>query len=130
MKIEASLIKDIAISLLLVLAIIIIFLVFFYDKLAINKVVSVPQPYEISESVLNEIEQENQEQESDIVTTYSIDAYDLKGYEGTKKSEYNKDKIDPFERYTYTEIETGNSNTITDSNNENNEKDEEIVGIK
>ena len=117
-NISINLIKDIAIAVLIIYAVVIILVTVFYDKLAINKTVSSPTQFEVREEILNEIEKEQEEQETDIVTTYSINGSKLKTYEGTQKSDYNKNKVDPFERYTYIE-------GASDSNTENETIDKE-----
>lgn len=125
-NLDMNLIKDIGISVLLVLAIIIILLTAFYDKLAINKTVSTPQEYQVQEEVLEEVNKENEEQETDIITTYSITGSKLKSYEGTGKSDYDKDKEDPFERYTYIESEESNNTTNSSGKNESNNEPKSI----
>ena len=49
--------------------------------------------YELSEDVKQEVEGEDEEQ-TEIITTYVLDAAELKYYERTK--EYNKGKRHPF----------------------------------
>lgn len=127
-----SLIKDISISILVVLAILILVLTTFYNKLAINKVISNPTEYELKEELKNEIEKESEEQQYDVVVPYSINGKDLKSYEGTEKSDYDKDKLDPFERYEYSENGESNSSSNTNSNSAstNSTVNEEPKGIK
>lgn len=130
-KLNIGFIKDIIISLLIVLAIIIILAVIFYDKLAINKMISSPAEYTIKEELLEKIKQEQEEQKDDIVVQYSINNPELRSYEGNEKYEYNKDKNDPFERYEYTETDDSNNtitNTITSNPTQN--KTNEPASIK
>ena len=125
-KLNISFIKDTIIALLIVLAIIIILAVIFYDKLAINKMISSPAEYSIKQEWLDEIKQEQEEQKDDIVVQYSINNPELRSYEGNEKYEYNKDKTDPFERYEYTGTEESNNtagNTTTSKQTKNETKE-------
>lgn len=125
-KLNISFIKDTIIALLIVLAIIIILAVIFYDKLAINKMISSPTEYSIKQELLDEIKQEQEEQKDDIVVQYSINNPELRSYEGNEKYEYNKDKTDPFERYEYTGTEEDNNtagNTTTSKPTKNETKE-------
>lgn len=132
MKNKTNFLKDIAISILFVLSIIIILITIFYDKLVINKTVSIPQEYEIEKEIIEEVKKEEEEQQTDIITTYEVDASNLKSYEGTKKSDYDKDKKDPFERYTYIGQNPDSNEVSDDTDNqiEKNEVYEEEIGIK
>lgn len=54
-----------------------------------------------------------------IIKTYQIDSSDLKLYES--KSDYNKGKVNPFEKYTTNETTTnGTVNTNNTSSNNTN----------
>ncbi len=88
-----EIIKSIIISVLAVVAIILIVIVFSYNKVAIGRVVPKTENYELSEDVKQEVEGEDEEQ-TEIITTYVLDAAELKYYERTK--EYNKGKRHPF----------------------------------
>lgn len=101
-----ELIKSIGISILVVIAIILLITILSYDKIAIGKVIPTITPYELSEEIKNEIQAEDNEEDTQIVTTYELDASDLKTYERTKK--YNKGKKNPFEQESVA-VQTGNS---------------------
>ena len=78
------------ISLFIILNIII---VFSYNKVALGRIVPKTETYELSEDISQELESENEEQ-TEVVTTYILDAAELKHYE--KSKEYNKGKRHPF----------------------------------
>ena len=101
-----ELIKSIGISILVVIAIILLITILSYDKIAIGKVIPKIQPYELNEEIKNEIQAEDNQEDTEIVTTYELDASDLKTYERTKK--YNKGKKNPFEQESVA-VQTGNS---------------------
>ena len=88
-----EIIKSVIISILAVIAIILIVIVFSYNKVALGRVVPKTGTYELSEDVREELESEDEEQ-TEIITTYVLDAAELKYYERTK--EYNKGKRHPF----------------------------------
>lgn len=114
-----ELIKSIGISILVVIAIILIITIISYNKISIGKVIPKIQPYELNEEIKNEIQAEDNQEDTEIVTTYEIDASDLKTYERTKK--YNKGKKNPFEQES-TAPQTGNTTNgnTTATENENN----------
>ncbi len=113
-------IGNLFISFLVVIAIVLLTLVFSYDKLSISKVVPKVEAYQLDEEVKKEIEKENKEDEySEIITTYELDASDLKNYEKTK--EYNKGKKDPFAPpETKSENNTVDNNTVDSDNDGTN----------
>ena len=88
-----EIIKSVIISILAVIAIILIVIVFSYNKVALGRVVPKTGTYELSEDVREELESEDEEQ-TEIITTYILDAAELNYYERTK--EYNKGKRHPF----------------------------------
>lgn len=94
-----SVFKEIAIILLLILAIIILLAVLFYDYMPSSKTVPAKvEAYELSEDIKTELEKElNNTNSEEIIKTYQLDAMDLEHYEKTK--EYNKGKVNPFAEY-------------------------------
>lgn len=107
-NINKELIKNVGIGLLVIIAIILLLMIVFYHKISIGRVVPKVELYQLSEEIKNELETENSDQNSEIVTTYELDASDLKGYEKTK--EYNKGKKNPFAAEA-TSPSKGNNNT-------------------
>lgn len=110
-KNNIDLIKDFIISVLILACIILVICVIFYDKLALSKVIPESEDYMLSDEMQEDLAPETLENNTQIVTTYYIDAADLKKYEKTK--EYNKGKKNPFA----IESETGGSNNVVNGNN-------------
>ena len=108
-----EIVKSVIISILAVIAIILIVVIFSYNKVALGRVVPKTEAYELSEEVRQEIEGEDEEQ-TEIITTYVLDAAELRYYEKTK--EYNKGKRHPFAE--------DRTNVITGDNNAENEPSE------
>ena len=88
-----EMIKNIVISILAVVAIILIITIISYNKVSLGRIIPKAEKYELSEEAQKEIESEDIE-ETEIITTYILDAPELKYYEKTK--EYNKGKAHPF----------------------------------
>ena len=88
-----EIIKSVIISILAVIAIILIVIVFSYNKVALGRVVPKVENYELAEDTKQEVESEDEEQ-TEVVTTYVLDAAELNYYE--KSKEYNKGKRHPF----------------------------------
>lgn len=89
-----EMLKDIGISLLIVTAISLGVMIAFYNKVSIGRVIPTVEEYALSEEQQEEINREDTDEEEEIVTTYELEASDLKKYERTK--EYNKGKKNPF----------------------------------
>ena len=103
-----EILKSVGISILAIIAIILILTVVFYNKISLSKVVPRAEDYELTDEVRREVESENEEQ-TEVLTTYELDASELKHYE--KAKEYNKGKRNPFAAADTT------SNSNTDKNN-------------
>jgi len=91
-----KIIKELAIFLLLAVAIILIFTVLFYDSNPINKVIPDTVSYTRPEPLKEELEKTVDEVKPTIVT-YKIEQEHLTQYE--KNDSYNPGKIDPFGSY-------------------------------
>lgn len=115
-----SLIGDFIISIVIVICILAILSVFFYDKVSLSKVIPESEEYTLTKEMEQEIEDESLEEIKEVVTQYYIDASDLKKYEKTK--EYNKGKKNPF---AVEEVNSDNSitNSTSDNNLSNNESE-------
>jgi len=111
-----NLIKNIAISLLFVLAVLIILVAIFYDKLAVNKIVSEPQAYEPTEQIIQDVNDETDAETTEIVKTYEVNGSMMRSYEATK--EYVRGKEYPFELFSYKATDE-NENTTSNSTNPN-----------
>lgn len=107
-----ELIKSIGISILIIIAILLLLTIISYNKISIGKVIPQVESYELNEEIKSELETEEADQNTEIVTTYEIDATDLKNYEKIKK--YNKGKQNPFEEDTTSPNNTVN-NTVTEN---------------
>ena len=89
-----TIIKEIGIILLLLVAIVLVLGIIFYDYIPNNKTVPAKvSAYAFPEEIRAEL-QENVKGEQNIVKTYYIDSDDLSLYEATK--DYNKGRVNPF----------------------------------
>ena len=126
--------KEIGIVILLLIAVILVLAIIFYDYIPSNKTVPIKiQAYDIPEDIHLEL-QEAIPEEQNIVRTYSIDSTDLDLYEST--NDYDKGKANPFAYYkTQEEISSNNNtennnttnttqNNTADTNKENNTSNE------
>ena len=104
--------KSLIISLLILIGLILVLSLIFYDKMAITKVIPEPEEYFLTEEMEKEIESGNLEQTEEIIINYEIDAKDLKKYE--KNKEYTKGKNHPF---ASTSEYTTNKNEISSGSN-------------
>lgn len=111
-NVSIDLIKDIFISILIVVCIVLIIAIISYDKISISKVIPQSEEYQLSEEMKKDLDETYTEESKEIVTTYYLDAADLKKYEATK--EYNKGKKNPFA----VESETTNEATNNIDSNE------------
>ena len=110
-----EIIKDIFISILLIICIVIILSLIFYDKIAISRIVPQAEEYLLTEEMQEEIQESDLQEAEEVVINYYIDKTDLKKYE--KTNEYVKGKNNPF---AATSDYTGNgdlSNTISSDSN-------------
>ena len=115
-------IKEIGLVLLLLIAIILVFTIIFYDYIPNNKTVPVKiQAYNIPEDIQNELKESFTEGEN-IVKTYYIDDTDLNSYESTK--DYDKGKANPFADYSTENTQNNENNNSSNNNNSNNSNTE------
>lgn len=108
-----SIIKDLIISLLIVACIVLVFSVILYDKISISKVIPQSEEYILSNEMEEELNESYSNETKEVVTTYYIDAAELKKYERTK--EYNKGKKNPFaveSEETSNNVATGDENNV------------------
>ena len=111
-KLIIDIIKDIFISILLVICLVIVLSLIFYDKIAVSRVIPETEEYFLTEEMQEEIEETNLKETEEIIINYYIDAADLKKYE--KKNVYVKGKNHPFAtttEYTGSENQSSNSGT-------------------
>ena len=132
-----SFFKELAIILLLILAIMVLLAVLFYDYMPNSKTVPAKvEAYKLSEDVKAELEKDMENAKTDeIVKTYQLDAIDIEHYERTK--EYNKGKVNPFAQYstgtasgstTNSGTTSGNGTSSNNNNTNNNNNDNNNSG--
>ena len=84
-----------------------------YDKISISKVIPQSEEYILSNEMEEELNESYSNETKEVVTTYYIDAAELKKYERTK--EYNKGKKNPFaveSEETSNNVATGDENNV------------------
>ena len=111
-----SIIKEIIIVLLLLVAIVLALGVLFYDYIPTNKTVPSVAEYTTSETIKNEIE-DNVVEDQEVLVTYEITSQDLKTYEKTK--DYKKGKANPFSTYVTTHTGTNDKNNVANTGDGN-----------
>lgn len=90
-----TIVKEIIITLLLCIAILLVLSILFYDYNPINKVVPNKIAYTVPEDIKNELEEENLQNTFEIENkTYTIEGSDLNIYK--KSNSYNPSKVNPF----------------------------------
>ena len=80
-KINIELIKDLFISLLITISIILVISVIFYDKISFSRVIPEAEEYMLTDEMQTDLNESYTEDVTEIITNYSIDAADLKQYE-------------------------------------------------
>ena len=122
-----EIIKNITISILVVIAIMLLIITFSYNKISLSRVVPKVELYQLDDEIKQEVEQEEENEQTEIVTTYELDATDLNYYEKTK--EYDKGKKNPFapeptenSSSSGNQSEGGNSSSSDDDNGETEKK--------
>ena len=121
-------IKDLIISVLIIICIIVILSIIFYDKISLSKVIPEAEEYFLTEEMQQEIEDTDLEEAQEVIVNYYIDAKDLKKYE--KTNEYNKGKSNPFAAESYDAGKPINAVDGTSSNNSTNNNFYKDEGIK
>ena len=103
-----SIIKELAIIILLIIAIGIIFFIVFYDYNTVNTTVPKKmEAYELSTDIKEELNETLKSQDTqELVKTYILDESDLRRFEATNT--YDKGKPNPFSKYTENNNSSGN----------------------
>ncbi len=112
-----SIIKEVIIILLLLVAIALILGIFFYDYIPTNKTVPSVQTYSTSEAIETELKEQVTEEEP-VLITYKITSDDLDGY--TKTKDYKKGKVNPFSTYENAVVDPNSVNTANGDNTNTN----------
>lgn len=110
-----EIIKDLIISIIIVICVVVFLSMFFYDKISLTKIIPESEEYSLTEEMKEEINDKSLEQIEEVVTKYYIDAADLKKYE--KTNEYNKGKKNPFSAIA-TSPDTDSNNSVGNNNSD------------
>ena len=116
-----AIIKEIIISLLLCLAIILIVGIVFYEYIPVAKVVPEPVAYTTPEETKSQLLTTSTVDENQVVMTYEINSSDLNNYKKTQ--EYKPGKANPFSTYTETETKDENGGTSGSTSADNKTTD-------
>ena len=118
-----TIIKEIGIAALLLIAIFLVLGIVFYDYIPNNKTVPIKiQAYSMPEDIKEDLDKSIPDEQR-IVKTYSIDSTDLDIYEAT--NDYDKGKPNPFASYEEetgygsSDLENDNNTQNTDNTNKN-----------
>ena len=111
----SKIIKEVAIILLLALAIIVVAGILLYNYAPTNKVVPEKISYTTPENVKEEINSKTEEETTQVVMTYKIDATDLRNYQ--KINDYVAGKKNPFASIP----EKTDNSTNSEANNNSNQ---------
>ena len=130
---KKEIMKNIGIIVLAIIAIALLMIVLFYNKISVGRIIPRVDSYELSDEVKKEIGNVDLDENSEIITTYQLDASELKSYEKTKQ--YNKGKKDPFAQQSTqgdSSKQTGNNsgNSDDETTNEDDGKFYEDDGTK
>ena len=109
-----NVIKEIIISLLLCLAIILLLGILLYDYVPITKTVPNPVSYQTPQSVKKELAESTTINEEQVIMTYEVDSTDLNNYRSIQN--YKPGKANPFSSYETTE--TSGTNTTTNNSSQ------------
>jgi len=118
-------IKEIFIYILLVALIVLIFGILFYEQLPSNKLIPGKVEYTLPERLEEELQQTLEDDDEEILITYTIDEDDLDKFQ--KSKDYKPGKVDPFSDYVTNTTGNGNNNsgngntTNTGNNNSNSD---------
>jgi len=113
-----DIIKDVIVSILIVISIGIIVSIVFYDDIALGKVIPEAEEYDLNDEMKAEIENSELDDAEEIIINYYIDASDLKKYENTNK--YIKGKSNPFAEVDISNISNNTALGNNSSSNSNN----------
>lgn len=114
-----AIMKEVLITILLLIAIILVMMVIFYDYNPMNKIVPKTETYTTSEEIKNEFDSADGNFQLDTVEkTYSLDGADLNKYKYSNS--YVKGKANPFAETTSQVNGTNTNNTNTNSSSGTN----------
>lgn len=107
-----SIIKEIAIMILLLMAIVLGLGVLLYDYIPSSKIVPIVAKYETPNSISEELEETITNANEEVIVTYQVDSQDLTIYE--KTNDYKAGNPNPFSYYT---TGTVTNNTVNNNGN-------------
>lgn len=113
-----SIIKEIAIVLLLAIAILITLGVLLYDYIPTQKTTPNVEPYKTPENVMQELQETVAEENKQVVVTYKVDDTDLRVYK--KNGSYSPGKKNPFASIATENEQTNETDTNTTGNTTTN----------
>lgn len=116
-----SLIKEITIILLLILAIVLILGILFYEyRPSTQKIPVAVESYSLPDDMQEELNETIEAAKTqNIVKTYRVDSEDLKDYKAS--NDYKQGKINPFDRVSETKNETTGQNNVSGNVNTSNQ---------
>lgn len=110
-------IKEIIISLLLCLAIILLLGILLYEYVPMTKTIPNPVSYTTPDNVKQELANGETVDESQIIMTYEVDSTDLNNYKRIQN--YKPGKANPFSSYDTSETNGTNTTANNSANGEN-----------
>lgn len=114
--------KDLIISLLILGCIVLLLIVFYYDKISITKSIPEADYFTLTKDMQLELGEKDVDETEEVVIKYYINSKDLEKYE--KNNEYDKGKSNPFadviDINENTNKENENSSSSSTTGNDNN----------
>lgn len=123
-----EIIKELIVSLLIVICIAIILSMVLYDKVALGRVIPNAEDYTLTAEMQNELQKSSLDDAQEVIVDYYIDASDLKKYE--KANMYVKGKSDPFAETSEFTNSTDNSSSSSGNSSSGNSGFYEDDGTK
>lgn len=108
--------KDVITTILVLACIIFILAICFYDKISLSKVVPQSEEYNLTNSMQQELKNNELEDAKEVIVSYYLDSKDLNKYE--KNNEYDKGKGNPFSAASITSSVQNNTNTSNTTNSD------------
>ena len=109
--------KDVATTVLILICLLFVLAICFYDKISLSKVVPETEEYNLTNKMKEELNSNELEDAKEVVVSYYLDSKDLNKYEESK--DYDKGKSNPFSAPIITSDDINNnssSNTTTNNN--------------
>ena len=110
-----TIVKELIISLLLCLAILLLLGILLYEYVPMTKTIPNPVSYTTPENVKKELAEAEGVDENQIIMTYEVDSTDLNNYKNIQN--YKPGKANPFSSYETTGTNTTTANSSTGNTN-------------